>query len=584
MKCSKLLFLLLAVLSAGSLARSAERPNVLLIICDDLNTDLSGYDGHPQSRTPNIERLMNESVSFKQAHCTIPICAPSRSSFLTGIYPHTSNNFGMSHWQKNEILANSSTISGHFKRNGYYTLGTGKVMHHYVTDQWDEFKSESDYGPYAYDGAKDGPHPMTPSPLCDDFGKIDGSFGPFVKLEGRDFGDGKQYRWRSGNWKTTYDIPFNSEDDRGFTADESNAQWAIERLKELGSRQRDQPFFMAVGFMRPHTPLIVPKRFFDQYPIETLDLPVILEGDADDTFLLQSRGGNDRGRKIYNSLVASYGGDRELALKHYVQAYLACVASVDEHMGGILDTMEANGLMKNTIIVLTSDHGWGNGPKDVVYKNTLWEESTRVPLIIRAPGVSGSKLEVRHPVSLIDLFPTLIELCDLPQETRLNEKGVPLDGHSLVPFLRKADKAKWNGPSAALTAVHKWSDLDPAMQSFSLRSKDWRYVRYHTGDEELYHNAADRYEWTNLALKPEYRTVLNAFRNSLKERVYDSFTNQARAAKQDAPEVKSAEPLDSGEAWKNKYFKKNPEADVNGDGELSWPEFKKHKSMLDSNA
>lgn len=487
----------------------------------------------------------------------------------------------MGHWQKNEILANSSTISGHFKRNGYYTLGTGKIMHNHVPDEWDEFKSESDYGPYAFDGEKDGPHPMTPVPLRDDFGKIDGSFGPFINLEGRDFGDGKEYRWRGGNWKTTYDIEFNSEDDRGFTADESNAQWAIQRLEELARKNNKEPFFMAVGFMRPHTPLIVPQRFFDRYPIDGLDLPVILENDADDTFLLQSRDGNDRGRKIYESLVASYGGDRELALKHFVQAYLACVASIDEHMGGILKTLETTGLMDNTIVILTSDHGWGNGPKDIVYKNTLWEESTRVPLIIRAPGISRADAMVQHPVSLIDLFPTLIELCGLPTETRLSGLGATLDGHSLVPFLKEGDIAKWTGPAAALTAVHKWNDPDPAKQSYSLRSKNWRYIRYHTGDEELYHNSMDRYEWTNLAGKPEYAEVMAAFRKEIDRRVYQNFGAEKVPVPVMKVEVVHAEAKDTGEAWKDKYFRKYPMADLDGDGVLSWPEYKKHKSTLD---
>lgn len=581
MKSSIYPFFILFLLFASTLLHANERPNVLLIVCDDLNTDLSGYGGHPQSATPNIERLMDEAVSFKQAHCTIPICAPSRSSFLTGIYPHTSNNFGMGHWQKNEILANSSTISGHFKRNGYYALGTGKVMHNHAPDQWDEFKSESDYGPFAFDGEKDCPHPMTPSPLRDDFGKIDGSFGPFVKLEGRDFGDGKQYRWRSGNWKTTYDIEYNSDADRGFTADESNAQWAIQRLGELAEKKGEQPFFMAVGFMRPHTPLIVPQRFFDRYPIESLDLPVILENDADDTFLLQSRGGNDRGRKIYESLVASYGGDRELALKYFLQAYLACVASIDEHIGGILETLETTGLIENTIIVFTSDHGWGNGPKDIVYKNTLWEESTRVPLIIRAPGISRADTMVQHPVSLIDLFPTLIELCGLPEETRLNERGASLDGYSLVPFLQAAEAADWPGPAAVLTAIHKWNDPDPAKQSYSLRSKNWRYIRYHTGDEELYHNSADRYEWTNLAQKAEYAKVMDAFRQEIDKRVYRTF--KADAASVSALQIEPSKPSvqGGGEAWKDNYFRKYPMADLDGDGVLSWPEYKKHKSTLD---
>ena len=533
---------------------AADRPNVLLIVCDDLNTDLAGYGGHPQVQTPNLERLMESAVSFDQAHCTIPICAPSRSSFLTGIYPHTSNNFGMGHWKKNQVLANSSTLSGHFKRNGYYTLGTGKVMHNHVPGEWHEYKSESDYGPYAFDGDADGPHPMTPAPFRDDFGKIDGSFGPFMKLEGRDFGDGKKYRWRSGNWKTTYDLSFNTEDDRGLTADESNAQWAVDRLRELSKGEAETPFFMAVGFMRPHTPLIVPQRFFDLYPLESLSLPAILEGDTKDTYLTKSRGGNDRGVKIFESLVASYGGDRVLALKHFTQAYLACVSSVDEHMGAILNTLEQTGLAKNTIIVFTSDHGWGTGPKDYVYKNSLWEESTRVPLIIRAPGVSQAGTKASQPVSLVDLFPTLIELCSLPEETRLSENGAPLDGHSLVPFLRNANSRNWSGPAAALTAVHKWNNFDPSMQNYSLRSRDWRYIRYYTGDEELYHHAEDPNEWMNLASNPKYTSQLAAFRQNLNERVYGLVDKKESKTDPVSPRAVSVT-KGSTKVWNEDYLK-----------------------------
>jgi arylsulfatase A-like enzyme len=189
---------------------------------------------------------------------------------------------------------------------------------------------------------------------------------------------------------------------------------------------------------------------------------------------------------------------------------------------------------------------------------------------------------VEQPVSLVDLFPTLIELCGLPKETRLSTQGVPLDGYSLVPFLKNADNAKWSGPAAALTAIHKWNDPDPAKQSYSLRSKDWRYIRYHNGDEELYHNAADRYEWTNLSAKPEYASVVTAFRQEMDQRVYQTFAAQADPSTALKVEASAAVSKDAGEAWKDKYFKNHPDADANRDGTLTWPEYKKHKSALDS--
>ncbi len=565
--------ILLAIFLAIDSTFALVKPNVILIVCDDLNTDIEGFGGHPQSQTPNISRLMDSGVSFQQMHCTIPICAPSRSSFFTGIYPHTSNNFGMDNWNQNSVLANSKTIFAHFKENGYRTIGTGKLMHHHAHADWDEFREEADYGPYAHNGTQQVPHPLTPAPLRNDFGKIDGSFGPFVSLQGKDFGDGKRYTWQRGNWENIYDMSFPQEGARDLTADEANAQWAVEKLKGYSDESNAKPFFMGIGFMRPHTPLIVPQRFYDQYPLESLELPKILQGDAEDTYLTKSRGGNDRGLKLFNSLVASYDGDVELALKHFTQAYLACVASVDELVGIILDAVDQSPLKDNTIIVFTSDHGWGTGPKDYVYKNSLWEESTRVPFIIRAPGVAKKGADVEHPTSLVDLYPTLIELCGLSGDTRRNEQGAVIDGNSLVPLMINPVIDDWGGPEGALTAIHKWKDMDPMMQNYSLRTKDWRYIRYYTGDEELYDHRSDLLEWDNLASNPEYTARLASFRKQLDQRI------TIRASTSASPVATSKEASsDDGEKWKSIYFKKYPEADINKDGMLTWPEFKQHKS------
>ena len=565
--------ILLAIFLAIDSTFALVKPNVILIVCDDLNTDIEGFGGHPQSQTPNISRLMDSGVSFQQMHCTIPICAPSRSSFFTGIYPHTSNNFGMDNWNQNSVLANSKTIFAHFKENGYRTIGTGKLMHHHAHADWDEFREEADYGPYAHNGTQQVPHPLTPAPLRNDFGKIDGSFGPFVSLQGKDFGDGKRYTWQRGNWENIYDMSFPQKGARDLTADEANTQWAVEKLKGYSDESNAKPFFMGIGFMRPHTPLIVPQRFYDQYPLESLELPKILQGDAEDTYLTKSRGGNDRGLKLFNSLVASYDGDVELALKHFTQAYLACVASVDELVGLILDAVDQSPLKDNTIIVFTSDHGWGTGPKDYVYKNSLWEESTRVPFIIRAPGVAKKGADVEHPTSLVDLYPTLIELCGLSGDTRRNEQGAVIDGNSLVPLMINPVIDDWGGPEGALTAIHKWKDMDPMMQNYSLRTKDWRYIRYYTGDEELYDHRSDLLEWDNLASNPEYTARLASFRKQLDQRI------TIRASTSASPVATSKEASsDDGEKWKSIYFKKYPEADINKDGMLTWPEFKQHKS------
>ncbi|MDF1859944.1 MAG: sulfatase [Verrucomicrobiales bacterium] len=548
-------------------ASAGEKPNVLFIICDDLNDYVETLGGHPQAATPNIRRLMESGVSFTQAHCNIPICNPSRASFTTGIYPHTSQQFGFEDWDKNEILNNSRTMMAHFSANGYHSLGTGKVMHNRDRNEWDEYGHPSDYGPFAYDGGKDNlPHPDVNAPFRDDFGAIDGSFGPLRVLQPEE-----GLTWRTGGWNKQRELRYASDDNRDLTGDELNAQWAVAKLKEYAEKPDSKPFFMGVGFVRPHTPLIVPQKYFDRFPLEEIELPEIKEGDADDTFKhtvtsAEDDRSGDRGTKIYDSLIASFDGDRELALKKFVQAYLASVASVDDLIGDILDVVDQSSLKENTIIVFTSDHGWGMGEKDYLYKNSLWQESTRIPLAIRAPGVSKTGAVSDTPVSLVDLYPTLIDLCGLPSNTKKNEKGRPLDGFSLKPLLADPAAGKWDGPAAALTALYKWARYyNPAFQNYSLRTKDWRYIRYENEKEELYYTADDPHEWTNLALDEEYVDRLASFREQLLEWIPESI-----------PESET-----SDEAWKGAYFGKHPQADTNGDGTLTWPELQAHKKGME---
>jgi len=558
-------------------AAVAEKPNVILIVCDDLNDYIKGLGGHPQAQTPNIDRLSRSGVCFAEAHCNIPICAPSRASFLTGLYPHTSCNFGFDRWDQNEVLRNSRTIMDHFRANGYHTLGTGKLMHHLNRKEWVEYGNLADYGPFAFDGTERVAHPDVPAPFRD-IGPIDGSFGPLVNLTGRTFADAKSYSWQTGNWKGMRALRVDSQQDRDMTADELNGKWAADKLRELANQSSDKPFFMGVGLIRPHTPLIVPERFFNQFPLDSTKLPVIKPGDVEDTHARSVRGipagqepdserTEDMGSRLFNNLVASYESQDE-ALRRFIQAYLASVASVDEQIGKILDVVDQSSLKDNTIIVLTSDHGWGMGEKDYLYKNSLWQESTQVPLIVRAPGIAKAGGAAEQPVSLIDLYPTLIDLCGLTGETEKNDLGRPLDGHSLKPFLENPKTDEWSGPDEVLTALYKWAMYyDPAKQSYSLRSKDWRYIRYSNGKEELYHNAEDPYEWTNLAGKPGYASKLESFRAKLDARL---------------PEPESAPAKSADEIWKDNFFRKHPKADANQDGNLSWPEYKAYKAKLNA--
>ncbi|MDA7905078.1 sulfatase [bacterium] len=592
-------FLLLFTFFATLPTSDAEQPNVILIICDDLNDYVEGFGGHPQAQTPNMKRLASSGVSFTQAHCNIPICGPSRASMFTGIYPHHSGCFGFNKWDGYEVLKNSRTLMDHLRAHGYQTLGTGKLMHHMVRQEWESYGNMADYGPFAFDGSEKVAHPDVPVPYRE-IGAVDGSFGPLISLQGRRSTAGKPLSWQTGSWSKQRTLKVASQQERDATADELNGQWAVDQINARAGKPARQPFFMGVGFIRPHTPLIVPKRFFDRFPLDTIELPKIRKGDVEDTFSQSIRGipdgadgprSEDMGTRLYNTLVESYSTEDE-ALRHFIQAYLASVASVDEQVGKILEAVDQSNLKENTIIILTSDHGWGMGEKNYLYKNSLWQESTRVPLIIRAPGVARSGAQSNQAVSLIDIYPTLLDLCGLPTETQKNNKGRELDGHSLKPLLVDPSTDRWKGPRSALTALYKWrTKYDPSQESYSLRSNEHRYIRYENGKEEFYDTRADPHEWTNLANDPRYSAELKVYREDLRLRIPIAGAGipvqpvfKPKQTASEKPIRKSAQgKLTNGDAekWKTQYFATHPKADADQNGKLSWAEYKAYRAKYD---
>ena len=260
-------------------------------------------------------------------------------------------------------------------------------------------------------------------------------------------------------------------------------------------------------------------------------IPVRRDGDADDTHFLDVFDAEEKGPRYYRLLGESYPSIED-GLKAFVQAYLACVAAVDDQIGVVVDAIDQSPFKDNTIIVVTSDHGWQNGEKDYLFKNALWEESTRIPLIIRAPGVARAGGLAEHPVSLIDLYPTLIDLCGLTGDNRKNNRGRPLDGFSMRPFLEDPAADRWDGPDGALTMVYVGDSPDtglsarerddPARQHWSLRTSRWRYIRYNNGAQELYDHHHDPYEWNNLGNQPEYETVREALYRQLPSHTADT--------------------------------------------------------------
>ena len=418
------------------------RPNVLFMAIDDLNDWIGCLGGHPDVKTPNLDRLASRGVLFTNAHCSAPACNPSRASLMTGILPSTS---GVYHnpdpWRNSPVLKNAVTIPQHFMAHGYSAVGGGKIYHGGFPDP----PSWQAYFPSQKKNKPDDPMPPNrpvngiPNTAHFDWGPVD--------VPDEDMGDRKV------------------------------AAWAIEQLQ----KKHDKPFFIGCGFFRPHLPWYVPRKYFDMYPPDKITLPNVNENDLDDVPPL--------GRAM-----AKPQGDHAKVLKHNqwrkaVQGYLASISFVDTCVGRVIHALDRSAYADNTVVVLWSDHGWHLGEKLHWRKFALWEEATHNVLMIVAPGVTRPGQRCSRPVTMLDIYPTLIELCNL---TAKNE----LEGESLVPLL-KDPKAPRERP--ALTTHGR--------ENHSLRSERYRYIRYSDDTEELYDHDKDALEWTNLAADPKYAEV-----------------------------------------------------------------------------
>jgi len=436
-RCTALVGLGLARAAWAEDAPKADaRPNVLFIGVDGLNSWTGCLGGHPNAKTPNIDRLAARGVLFANAHCTAPVCSPSRTSLLTGLLPSTSGVYKNSQpWDL--AVPDAVTLPEYFRRARFRTVGVGRIFH----EERQTHRTWDHYVPYPYESA-----PVPPKrPLC---GVED--------TDGLDWG------------------PLDVAD--SAMADTRVADAAIAQL----GRRHSQPMFLACGFYSPHRPWFAPRRFFDQHPLESIELPPVADDDVDDLpAKIQSRVRGD----IVDERIAQAG-----ARKHAVRAYLACMSFVDWNVGRVLDALERSACRANTIVVFWSDHGHHLGQKKQWGKSTLWQESTWVPLIIAAPGRVPGRV-CRHAVSLVDIYPTLIDLCDLPPRPECN-------GHSLESLLVDPT-APW--PHAALTTKRRGSH--------SVCSEHWRYTRYRDGGEELYDHRTDPHEWVNLADRPDMTQV-----------------------------------------------------------------------------
>lgn len=437
----KFLLAVLLACTALRLGAAEVRPNVLMIVVDDLNDWIGCLSGpQPHAITPHIDALAARGTLFANAHTQAPLCNPSRTSVLSGLRPSTTGVYGLAPGARQvPMLKDWVMLPQYFAQHGYFTACFGKVWHDGAVKPTDRAQEFTVYGPAPGEPLPKKKIVETPSKMA----VVDWGVMP---------GDDQQF----ADWKTT-----------------DNA------LAQINAVPAGQPFFVAAGFRMPHLPCFATQKWFDLYPEDQLPLPPILHDDRRDVpafaWYLHWKLPEPRLSWL----------EKNNQWRPLVRAYLASTSFVDSQVGRLIDGLRAAGKLNNTIIVLWSDHGWHIGEKGISGKNSLWERSTRVPLIFAGPGIVAGGVS-GQPAELLDIYPTLVKAAGLPVRAGL-------EGHDLGPQLRDA------------AAMRPWPAITTAnADNHAVRDVRWRYIRYADGSEELYDMIGDPNEWTNLAGDPYY--------------------------------------------------------------------------------
>ncbi len=514
------LLFVLPVLFERSLSQSPL--NVVFIIVDDLNDLPYQPDGKPLVPTPHIDRLKAQGVTFTNAHTNDPLCAPSRASMLFGLYPQTTSLYWFENWQDNGIYKECVSLHDNLRAGGYGVFGTGKIYHGNQRGLFDAYGHNGDVGPWPWDGKSANfrlPHPqqlyLYEGEDADMDYKWEHVFGPLSEIPDWPADPANGIPGYKG-WRL-FGKPYRyvDSDDRDPLADELGAAWSAEVI----GRRHDKPFALFTGLIRTHTPLYAPQNYFDRFPLDSIELPTVDPDDLDD---VSSALGNETlyGFRRYKMLVRHEGKD---LFRRWLQAYMACVSFVDDQVGVILDALEVSPHRDNTVVIFTSDHGFHMGEKNFLYKGSLWEPSTRIPLIVAGVpgGARGATNE--QPVSLIDIYPTFNELFGLDANPNRTTNGYELEGHSLVPLIMDPENGRWSGPEVAITTIPGKNHMQHRVYEgtlyphFSVRGKRWRYSLASDGGEELYDHENDPFEWLNLAGNSDYAFVKEGLKSQLIE-------------------------------------------------------------------
>jgi len=466
--------------------RAPARPNVLFILIDDHAANMTSILNESPVRTPNMERIAARGAWFSRAYSDVPSCAPSRAAFLTGIHAYKSGvYFNSQAFRRTKApIASAVTMQRHFLDHGYITAGYGKIAHTGYQDD-----NISDYTPGYFKG-----HATKKYVKHADLDLL-----PHIIPETLRVPDPNYLPTRFGALPDDWD----RDDPEKLQQDTEQANRAIAFLRTA----RDQPFFLSVGFWRPHSERIVPKRYYDMYPLESIQIPPSYR--ADDLEDVPEPGRWRATSLNTHAAVVNSGLWRE-----YLRSYYASVSYVDEQVGRVLDALEASGQARNTYVIFASDNGYNGGEKNMWAKFALWDQTCRVVFGISGPGLPRQLSQT--PVSLIDIYPTLLGLCGLPPPSHT------LDGIDLTPVLR-GERSQRGKPVLSTYGVGNHSITDGR----------FRFIRYRNGDEELYDLNRDRFEWTNLAGDSRYDYVKGTLARLLPT--------------SDAPEIEPARPWDGSE-------------------------------------
>lgn len=449
-----------------------QKPNILLISIDDLNNWIEPLGGHPQAKTPNLQRFADQSINFTNAYCASPSCNPSRTALMTGKHPYATGLYRNPQiWR--HVLPNEITLPEYFKQAGYWTGGAGKIYHNNMPDP----RSWDDYYPSKIK--------HMPDHYLPDYDSTAGK--KYFKMMDNEIreDDPKGITFNMPVFERMYvafdfePLPFKTEE----TGDYGSVNWVSQQLQ----KKHDKPFFLACGIYRPHLPWYVPQEFFDQFPLDAVQLPALLEDDLAD---LPEMGQKTAHRGNYHKNVVEAG-----LWKKAVQGYLASIFYADYLVGELMKSLAESEYAENTIVVIFSDHGWQLGEKEHWRKFALWENVLNTVCMIKVPkGVAGyadvkNGAAVHRNVSLVDLFPTLTELSGLP-----GKEGVT--GRSLLPLLRNPE-SEWDHP-----VISSLGD-----NHYSVIQDQWHYINYDGESEELYHLEKDPNEWQNIAGDPSLQDV-----------------------------------------------------------------------------